>query len=109
MLFSTTCAYEAERGRGDRLAAIPRALESGLEVEIRGELDQPRIEHAERLAIERERAVLRRHGIGVERVEQIHVQRRAHAAEAQNLANAEVELVEPIAELGVRGDDVHLC
>src|SRR6185295_3306929 len=73
------------------------ASEPASKIEIDTELHEPRIEHRQRLTEHREARILGEDGVGVERVEEIEVQRHTRAREAQQLADAEVELIQPVA------------
>src|ERR1041384_3507503 len=72
-------------------------LRGRLEVELDAELDEAGDQDLGRPLPVAERIVLRQHRARVERVIEVHIRARARAAEAQQLREAEIDLMQPIA------------
>ena len=68
------------------------------EVEVHTEFQQPRTEHAQRLAPHGEVAILRQNRVGVEHVIEIDAHDRSGVTEPQYLARPEIGLIETIAD-----------
>ena len=75
-------------------------------IQLRTELHEPWIQHARWLPEQRKRRIFRQHRVGIQSVEQIHIQRGSQAAYSQNLSNPEIELIQAIAVLGCGRDHI---
>src|SRR2546423_5992711 len=77
------------------------------EVQLDYHLRKPRVQDFLRLLPAVERRVHGEHGVGVQRVIEIDTRVEPRAAETQNLADAEIELIQPLAVHRARLDEVH--
>src|SRR5947207_10062094 len=67
------------------------------EIELDRELHESGSQDRLRLLPVREGIALRQYHVGIERVEDVDARRHAHPVEPKRLANAQVELVQPLA------------
>src|ERR1043166_3232674 len=84
-----------------------RTRRMALEIKLHADLEQPRIEDAQRHETGGVVVVLTRDRIRVERVVEVEVQCGLRPAELEKLRKTEIELVEPLAVRRARRDDVN--
>src|SRR4029077_20429653 len=89
-----------------RLPNYPITRLPNSKVELGSDLDEPRLQHIQRFPPDRVRGFLLQNRIRVEQVVQIEVDVRARPADANNLREPQVDLLQSIAILRSRLDDV---